>query len=93
MSRNLTRTRIIGVSACMRSFDFFFGVVLDELQLRHSDNLSRTLQATHMSAAQGQKVAEMTKKTLQSVTSEENFRLFWAKVVRISGDLGVDDPV
>ena len=87
------RSRIIGVSTCMKSLDFCFGVVLGELLLQHSDNLSRTLQATHMSAAQGQKVAEMTMKTLQSVRSEENFRLFWTKVVKMGHDLGVDDPV
>ena len=35
----------------------------------------------------------MTLKILQSVRSEENFRLFWAKVVRMDGELGVGDPV
>lgn len=87
------RSRIIGVSTCMKSFDFFFGVLLGELLFRHSDNLSRTLQATHMSAAEGQKVAAMTLQTLQSVRSEENFKLFWAKALKIGGDLGVGDPV
>ena len=38
------RSRIIGVSTTMKSFNFFFGLVLGELILRHSDNLSRTLQ-------------------------------------------------
>ena len=47
------RSRIIGVSTCMKTFNFFFGVLLGELLLRHSDNLSRTLQATRMSAAEG----------------------------------------
>ena len=38
------RSRIIGISTTMRSFNFFFGVLLGELILRHSDNLSRALQ-------------------------------------------------
>lgn len=79
-----------GVSTCMKSF---FGVLLGELLLRHSDNLSRTLQATRMSAAEGQKVAAMTLQTLQSIRSEENFKLFWAKALKVGGDLGVGDPV
>ena len=45
------RSRIMGVSTYMRSFDFFFGVFLGELLLRHSDNLSRTLQTPLMSAS------------------------------------------
>ena len=42
------RSRIIGVSACMKSFDFFFGASLGELLLSHSDNLSKTLQSSAM---------------------------------------------
>ena len=51
---------------CMKSFEFFFGLVL-EFILKHSDNLSMTLQTRHMSAVEGQKIAEMTVCTLQSV--------------------------
>lgn len=46
------RSQIIGVLICMKTFNFF-GVLLGELLLRHSDNLSRTLQATQMSAVEG----------------------------------------
>ena len=61
------RSSIQGVSACMNSFDFFFGVVLGELLLNHSDNLSKTLQSRHMSAAEGQTIAVKTIRTLQSI--------------------------
>ena len=44
----------------MKSFDFYFGVSLGELLLNHSDNLSKTLQSASMSAAEGQKIADMT---------------------------------
>ena len=44
----------------MTSFDFFFGVSQGELLLKHSDNLSKTLQASSMSAAERQKVADMS---------------------------------
>ena len=53
-------SRIQGVSACMTSFDFTFGIVLGELLLQHGDNLSQTLQSPYISAAEGQKFARMT---------------------------------
>ena len=36
--------RIVGVASQMATFDFYFGVYIGEMILRHSDNLSRTLQ-------------------------------------------------
>lgn len=87
------RSRIQGVSACMQSFEFFYGLVLAQLLLRHSDNLSKTLQATQMSAAAGQKIAEMTVTTLQSIRSDENFTLFWEKITKMASNLDVSDAV
>ena len=40
------RGRILGVATFMKSFDFLFGVLLGETLLRHSDNLSKALQAS-----------------------------------------------
>lgn len=54
-----TIARIRGIEAQMASFEFFFGLVLGETLLRHTDNLSRTLQGEHTSAAEGQAVASM----------------------------------
>ena len=50
----------------MNSFDFYFGLLLGDLLLYHSDNLSKTLEATRMSAIDGQN-------TLQSTRSDDNF--------------------
>ena len=58
------RSRIHGVSVYMKSFDFFFGLLLGEFILKHSDNLSKTLQTMAMSAAEAQKIAQMTVRTL-----------------------------
>lgn len=71
------RSRIKRISACMTRFDFFFGVSLGELLLNHSDNLSRTLQASSMSAAERQKIANMTVKTLQAIRTDNEFKLFF----------------
>jgi len=38
------KARIFGVSTQMSKLDFLFGVVLGQLVLGHSDNLSKTLQ-------------------------------------------------
>ena len=48
--------------------------------LRHTDNLSRTLQHDHVSAAEGQAIATMTTATLASLGNDEHFDLFWEKV-------------
>ena len=87
-----TIARIRDVASQMQCFDFFFGLVLGEVLLRHTDNLSRTLQKS-CSASEGQIVADMTKRTLFSIRSEQCFDLFWEKVNRMAVDLDVCDPV
>ena len=87
-----TIARIRGVASQMKSFSYFYGLVLGEVLLRHTDNLSRTLQKT-ISASEGQLVADMTRKTLQSMRNDEDFDLFWDKVNRMANDNDVDDPV
>ena len=69
----------------------FFGVFLVELILRHTDNLSKTLQAPSISAAVGQKITAMTVKTLSSLRTDENFDLFWQRVKDIAKHESVDD--
>ena len=45
------RARITGVKAQMEKFEFLFGLCLGECILRHTDNLSKTLQSPSLSAA------------------------------------------
>ena len=59
------RSRIIGVQTCMRSFDFLQCLVNYFCVILH-DNLSKTLQSPGISAADGQVVAAITVKTIQS---------------------------
>lgn len=63
-----SKARIQGVAAQMKTFNFLFGSVLGEMVLRHTDNLSRTLQDKALSAAEGQQVADMVVRTLQTLT-------------------------
>ena len=83
---------IRGVAYHMKSFSYFFGLVLREFLLCHTDNLSRTLQKS-LSASEVQLVADMIRSTLQSMQKEQNFDLFWDKVKRMAEDKDVNDPV
>ena len=74
------KARIIGVQAQFRTFGYYFGCQLGFLLLQHSDNLSKTLQSTKLSACEGQRVAAMTVATLQRIRDEGSFDLFWKKV-------------
>ena len=88
-----TIARINGVSSQMKNFDFFFGVVLGKLILSHTDNLSKTLQHKEFSASEGQEVATLTIRTLESIRNEENCDLFWEKLGKDRESLEVNDPI
>ena len=87
------RSRITGVSISMQSFDFYFGITIGEMLLRHSDNLSRTLQLSTISAAEGQSVASLTLQSLETLRYEDAFVLFWTNTQWKAKDLGVSDPI
>lgn len=59
--------------------------------LRHSDNLSRTLQNKKCSAAEGQAVAQMTVKAIQSIRSDAEYNLFWEKVTKMASELEINE--
>ena len=86
------KARIHGVRSQMQQFDYFWGVTLGELILRHTDNLSRTLQKVDISAAEGQNIAGLTVKALQSLRTDNNFPLFWEKTTREADRLKVNEP-
>ena len=60
----------------MTTFPFYFGCTLGEFVLKHTDNLSRILQDSSVSAAQGQRLAEDVCKTLSKDRNEAAFDLF-----------------
>ena len=88
-----TRARLIGVQHCMSTFEYFFGVMLGEMILKHTDNLSKTLQDPKLSASEGQQLADLTRKTLEKLRTEGSFDLFWSKVTSKQQTLEVSDPV
>ena len=86
------KSRVIGVKAQMETFNFFFGVCLGEWILTHADNLSKTLQSRTISAAEGQRLAELTVKTLEKIRTDEYFDLFWKMVQAKASSLDVAEP-
>ena len=88
-----TRARIIGVQATMTTFAYFFGLVLGERILKHTDNLSKTLQKPSLTAFEGQEIAELTCQTLQKIRTDESFDQFWQNIMLLKEQKGVSEPV
>lgn len=86
------RSRIISVKTQMQSFDFLFGVSLGYEILRHTDNLSRTLQKKDLSAAEGQHITELSLTTLSEMRNEDSFDTFWESLNNKLDDLDVSEP-
>ena len=87
-----TKGRIIGVESQFKTFSFYFGVHYAERILKHTDNLSKTLRSTSMSATEGTHVAALTVKTLQLIHSDEHYDAFWDLLIIAQQKVDVDDP-
>ena len=85
------RACVHGFNSQMRTFDFS-GLNLLFSLLRHTDNLSKTLQNPLMSAGEGQRLSAMTVTTLESTRNEEAFELFWGKTLTESAMLDIGHP-
>ncbi len=86
------KARINGVTSQMKTFDYYFGICLGHLILKHSDNLSRALQKSDISASEGQEVASMTLKVLKSIRSDDMFKLFWEKICKEVEHFSISPP-
>ena len=87
-----TIARIRGIAIHMQTFGFFFGLVLGEALLRHTDNLSRTLQKKKFSVSEGQLASGKNKTTLVGLRNETKFDDFWEKINQMAKDVDVNDP-
>ena len=72
------KARIRVVLSQMTTYRFYFGLVLLELILRHTDQLSKPLENLDLDSMEGHFIAMLTVKTLQTIHT--NFNLFWNKV-------------
>ena len=85
------KARVIGIKLQMKSFEFFFGVLLGHLVLSHSENLSVTLQTPKMSAAEAQKISRCAVGTIVSLREEAQFNKFWHDTLSEGTILEVDN--
>ena len=51
------------------------------------------MQNPKLSSSEGQHLAELTRKTLSSIQTDDSFDLFWSKVTPPQNTLEVNDPV
>lgn len=63
-----------------------------QLLLRHSDNLSRTLQNSQMTICQGKDIAGLTTKALQSLWSDVTFPALWDKFLIHAKNYNINEP-
>ena len=75
--------RIRGVQANMPTFDFVYGCSFRTL-LNQTDNLSRALQDSKMSAAVGSAIAHDVIKTLSKDRNDSAYELFWECKIQCS---------
>ena len=86
------KARVRGVKSYMETFDFLFCCSLGERLLKQTDNLSRALQNSTISAAQGQQLAHDVVKTIYNDRNETHFELFWERILRRQKDFSISDP-
>ena len=82
---------VTGVDATMSKFSFLFGLVLAEKLLQHTDNLSKTLQASSLTASEGQEMANLTCTTLSRMRSTEAYDLFWERILQLQKEFGINE--
>ena len=83
------KARIIGVQWQMSTFNLLFGLKLCERILKMTDNLSRTLQKTALSATEPQHIASLTVTTLSKMRADEAFQAFFDLVECLRSSAGV----
>ena len=65
----------------MNKFNYFFGVKLAILLLRHSDNPSASLQSPKLSASKAQSIARESIIALEKLRDDNSFLVFWKDVL------------
>ena len=77
----------------MKTFEYYFGVKLGSLLLKHSSNLSKTLQKNKLSDAEGKSVASLTVKTLEKMPADDSDHMFWERCNKEAKYLEIGEAV
>ena len=86
------KARIRGIQANMPTFDFVYGCSFGILLLKQTDNLSRALKDSKVSAAVGSAIAHDVIKTLSKDWNDGAYELFWECILKRQKEFNVQDP-
>ena len=86
------KDRIQGLKVHSLKFSYCFSIYLAHMVLAHTDNQNQMLQGTQMTAIDAQVISRACVTILQSLRSEDEFNLFWAKVKQFATAHNVDAP-
>ena len=75
----------------MNTFNYFYGVTLLQLVLRHSDN-RKHFKNPSVTFCQEKKIVDLTLQTINSLRSESEFELLWQKTVQQADVLEITLP-
>ena len=87
------KARISWVAAMMNFSNFLSGLMLAETILKNTDNLSKTLQYSAMSAVEAHSISQMSIGVLQKIRTDLCFDQLWALVQMIQQSLRVSKPL
>ena len=87
------KRRIIGVNFIMKKFDFHFGCYLGKNVLRQTDTLSKSLDSSSLSAAEGQDLATEVIKKLEEDRKNEQLEMFWGDITKKKKHLNIRDTI
>ena len=87
------KVRINGVAAKVKEIEFLFGLMLAKKLLKHSDNFSRTIQATCMPAIEVHRLSGLCIEVLQRMRTKCDFELFCQRSRSAQKLLNVGNPV
>ena len=86
------KSRINGVASKMKEFDFLFGLMLAEHILKHTDNLSKIIQATALPAVEARGLSTLCIEVFKKIRTEDYFDQFWELAKSTQHLLNVKDP-
>ena len=86
------KARTRGISSYSKTYPYCFGIHLAAAILNNSDNLSKTLQSTQLLAVDTQMIARNAVSTLESLCSDQNFKLLYKKVKKFAHHHDVNEP-
>ena len=86
------KARINGVATIMKTFGFLFGLILAERILKHTDNLSKTMQTSSMSAVEARSISQTCITVFNKIRTDLSFDQFWAFVEITRQSLHVSEP-